>query len=654
VRFGAVAVVASPALGLNAEQASIVSADPSDNTPHIRDGRVNAIVQIGDTVVVGGTFTQVREANRSTFYPRSYLFAFQASTGRIRQDWIPELDGPVEALVAGPDGRSVFVGGRFNTVNGVRRRKVVLLDLATGAVVTPFRANANARVLDLALSGNRLYVAGAFTAIRGVPVQALAAVDPSTGAVDTSFSFTFSDPRVNSPRVMKIDVTPDGRRLVAIGNFRRVNGLDRSQIVMFDLSTSPASIADWQTSDFPQTVGDTTTSWCASVFDSYMRDVDFSPDGSYFIVVTTGAYRANRLCDTVTRWETWAVGSGLHPTWVDWTGGDTLTAVAVTGVAVYVGGHQRWLNNPYAGNQAGPGAVSRLGIAALDPVNGLPFTWDPRRDPPGVGVFALHATDQGLWVGSDTDDIGGEFHGKIAFMPLSGGTTPPRSAPYGLPNDLYNLEASTGDMVRRAYDGSVFGSPSAVPTGVDWRQARGVFALNGVLYVGWSDGWLYARTFDGSTLGPAEQVNLNGLEVRPPNGFYIPGTSARVPAFTTQLRDCTGMFFDNGRIYYTVRGDPRLYYRYFTEESRVVGANLFVASAGGSVDWGNVRGMTMADGVLYYALSDGTLNRIPWVNGAPSGSPTVIGGPTIDGYDWASQGLFAFPQGADTLSPSRP
>ena len=43
----------------------------------------------------------------------------------------------------------------------------------------------------------------------------------------------------------------------------------------------------------------------------------------------------------------------------------------------------------------------------------------------------------------------------------------------------------------------------------------------------------------------------------------------------------TGMFFDNGRIYYTVSGNPRLYYRYFTPESQVVGANLFVGSSHG-------------------------------------------------------------------------
>jgi hypothetical protein len=102
-----------------------------------------------------------------------------------------------------------------------------------------------------------------------------------------------------------------------------------------------------------------------------------------------------------------------------------LTAVAVTESAVYTGGHNGWMNNPYAADAIGNVAVVREGLSALDPRSGAVMTWDPERTL-SYGVYGFIATDTGLWVGSDTDRIGhSEYHGRMAFMPLASGTPTP-------------------------------------------------------------------------------------------------------------------------------------------------------------------------------------------------------------------------------------
>ena len=129
-------------------------------------------------------------------------------------------------------------------------------------------------------------------------------------------------------------------------------------------------------------------------FETYLRGVDFSPAGDYFVVVSTGrASSPTRLCDTAARFET--AGTGRRtPTWVNHTGGDSLYAVSVTGSAVYVGGHQRWMNNPHGNETAGPGAVARPGIGAIDPRTGKALAWNPTRTR-GMGVRALRGHQHG-------------------------------------------------------------------------------------------------------------------------------------------------------------------------------------------------------------------------------------------------------------------
>ena len=109
-------------------------------------------------------------------------------------------------------------------------------------------------------------------------------------------------------------------------------------------------------------------------------------------------------------------------------------------------------------DRAQPGAVPRPGLAALDPVSGVPFTWNPGRKPLGVAVFAVHATATGLWIGSNTDWIGNFTYQrpKLAFFPFAGGPTPARPRTGGLPGTVY-----------------LGGSKSTAPTNVLYRVDAG-------------------------------------------------------------------------------------------------------------------------------------------------------------------------------------
>jgi hypothetical protein len=764
---------ALPASAVQTAQPVVVSENPSDFTPHVLDGKVNAVLQVGDQIVLGGRFTQVQAASGGPVLSRRNMVSFNAKTGAVSA-FAPNPDGDVEALVASGDGATIFAGGSFNTMNGITSPSLAKISVSTGASVSGFKAPAlNGRIKDLRVAGGRLWLAGGFSKVAGNVQPALATVNPFTGAFDPYMRLLIAG--VHRPEktnqvtgVYKLDIDPSGSRLAAIGNFATVNGVTNDQMLMLDLSGTAAAPADWQTTFYGTK--------CMSVFDSYMRDLDISPDGQYVVVSTTGAYGGpDAACDTTARFELSSTGADVRPTWINTTGGDTTYAVAVTGSAVYVGGHQRWQNNPFAADAAGPGAVRRPGIAALDPANGLPLSWNPTRTR-GVGVFDMLATADGLWLGSDTDRIGNEYHARIAFLPLAGGKAVPVASATSLPADVhlaggvgsadpavlyrinaagsallsadgtpwaaddnsslrsgsntagwqpgatlspvvpagtpvalfdterwgamswdlpvqtglpikvrlyfanryggtaaagarvfdvvlegntvlddYDIAADVGHAVgtmkefslasdgnidldlrqvvenplinaievlrtdvgsqtavdknslaKRRYDGTAAGPSASVPSGERaWGDARGAFMLDGTLYTAWSDGSFTRQSFNGTNYGASIPVNTSDL-------------ITVLQAWRSDIQQMTGLFFSNGRVYYTLSGSSKLFYRYFTPESDVVGAKRFEASDSvPGLDLRQVKGMFLAAGKLYWTTPDGSLRRIDWSGTGP-------------------------------------
>ena len=392
----------------------VVSENPADVTPNVESDSVvgapavHALAAKNGAIFAGGEFRTVTNPSGTTSFQRHNVMGFDAVTGAMRP-FAPVVNGTVWAIE--PSGKALFLGGEFTSVNGHSHRAVVKVNATTGAVISKFAPNIpSGTITEIRMARGRLIVGGDFPG-------KLRALDPATGK-DTGYISLPIQGQVagnaGSTEVYRFAVSPNERRLVAIGNFTSVNGAERWRAFMLTLKRGAARLNPWYYAPLKRPC-------LALSIPSYLRDVDFSPDGTYFVMVSSGFVPQSGglgtdVCDAAARFET-AVSNPTAPTWINYTGGDTLHSVAVTGAAVYVQGHQRWLDNPYGHDDAGPGAVPREGIGAIHPTTGAALDWNPGKTR-GVGGKDFLVTASGLWVGSDGQRFNGEYRSRIAFCPL--------------------------------------------------------------------------------------------------------------------------------------------------------------------------------------------------------------------------------------------
>ena len=321
------------------------------------NGRVTAILVVRNTVYIGGDFTAVRPpgaapGTRET--SRAHVAAFRVDNGKLRA-WNPHPNGPVAALAASFDGRTIYVGGSFTTLAGAAHRNLGAVNAKTGAA-TAFQANTNGAVLALARSRGRLYLGGAFKVAKHKPRQHVAAVNRKGHLVRSWHPGT--DGTVRSIRVAE-----HGTRVYLGGAFTKVNG--RPGPFLARVSSSGKVLPLGTHPDHPV--------WSLVVASDYIYAGGNGPGGYVAALPRRGGSAWNVHTDGGVQSMAWFHGTLL------------------------VGGHFRKVCSVAAGGCA-PALASRDKLMSLNPHTGAVQPWNPAVNS-GLGVFAIRSAGTRVFVG---------------------------------------------------------------------------------------------------------------------------------------------------------------------------------------------------------------------------------------------------------------
>ncbi|WP_457205393.1 PKD domain-containing protein [Nocardioides sp. P5_C9_2] len=423
----------------------LVPDQPRANTPRISNGEIwdIEVVPSLNRVFIAGNFTSLANTvTPTTTINQAGLASYNYQTGLIDTSFRPTFNGGVSAVEASPDGTKLFVAGSFNTVNGVAKQKVASLNLTTGAPLSTFAFtnNTNNQVQSLAATNSTLYVGGRYTRINGVLRTGLAAVNAASGVVDQGFDNQIAGGiGVNGQLgVPQLKLTHDGTKLLVVHTGRRIDGQDRLGMAIIDTATK--ELLPWRS-----TLWDDNLARVGGVTRIYGADV--APDDSYFVVTSGSGGDAPPISDTAIAYPlngTSLQSSDVQPLWIS-RHFDSIYSVAITEVAVYVGGHFQFVesptsNDPYpgltnvgygtgqglAGYGLGDQVVRRDHIAALSPTNGKSLEWNPLDGSNSFeGNKAMEATPRGLFIGGDGMYQGGVRTGRVAFYDLNTVANPP-------------------------------------------------------------------------------------------------------------------------------------------------------------------------------------------------------------------------------------
>ncbi len=275
-----------------------VSADP---LPTVQiDGVAWAQVIVGTTVFVTGNFGYARPAGEALTSPnrvaRSNLLAYDLTTGTLIPGFDHSLNAQGRALAASPDGRTVYLGGNFTTVDGQPHDHLAAFDVASGTLIDSFAPDLNNTVLAVTATAGTVYAGGLFNTANQVGRARLAAF--TTPGSATAGQLTGWNPGADAT-VTAMVIAPDQSRVVIGGSFASLAGAARYGI---GAVYTNGSSAPWA-ANFPvrnnglQSAVDALTVSGSYVYGggyAFMNDGNF--EGRFAVDPTTGTARWLNSC----------------------------------------------------------------------------------------------------------------------------------------------------------------------------------------------------------------------------------------------------------------------------------------------------------------------------------------------------------------------
>jgi hypothetical protein len=189
---------------------------------------VSALAVHGNKLIVGG------ELSSSAGQPVNNLGIFDLQNGTM----INNLNANAEVRRIIIDVDTAYVGGRFSTVSGITRNRLVKINLSDNSQL-PIAANFNNHVDDFKISGDDLYAGGWFTEVNGTSRTGLVKMNRYSGEVNTDFNVTIDQARVQCLEIVN-------ENLIFGGNFMQVNGFGREKLAQVDKNTG--TLSTWNSS----------------------------------------------------------------------------------------------------------------------------------------------------------------------------------------------------------------------------------------------------------------------------------------------------------------------------------------------------------------------------------------------------------------------